>query len=74
MHTKSVGATLLRKRVSPEITQGELAKALGVSQQAVSGWISGHSKPSRDRAVQIERLFGIPVSAWSDADEHQGAA
>jgi DNA-binding transcriptional regulator YdaS (Cro superfamily) len=41
-------------------TQESLALKLGVSQQAVSGWVKDGHVPLR-RAVQIESIFGVPA-------------
>jgi transcriptional regulator with XRE-family HTH domain len=78
MVTKRIGARLLRNLTNPvpdRPTQASIAAALGVSQQAVSGWINGHGLPSRERANQMEEMFGIPASSWDKLDEQkQGAA
>jgi len=43
------------------ITQAELADAVGVSRQAVKGWLSG-ATPSARHAYALTQLFGIPNS------------
>ncbi len=45
-------------------TQTELARRLGVSTSAVNAWVKGHSRPRLDYAVEIEKLYGIPVAEW----------
>jgi transcriptional regulator with XRE-family HTH domain len=45
-------------------TQAELAQALGVTQQAVSRWFCGASRPSAAAMREIERLYGVPMHAW----------
>ena len=45
-------------------TQAELAQALGVTQQAVSGWLRGRCRPEPDTMLQVEALYGVPVRAW----------
>jgi transcriptional regulator with XRE-family HTH domain len=50
------------------ITQSELADAIGVSRQAVKGWLSG-ATPSARHAYALAQLFGIPNSdllLWGD--------
>ena len=42
-------------------SQGRLARALGVSQQAVSSWLRRGFVPAR-RVVEIESQFGVPRS------------
>ncbi len=41
-------------------TQEGVARAVGVSQPAVRYWVNGDFKPSAQRAIQIERVTGIP--------------
>lgn len=72
----SEGARQLKKLVD----RGELAKRLDVSRQAVSSWLLGHSVPSPERMAELERVYGIPMMAWtepateSDPDATEGAA
>lgn len=61
----SDGARQLRAFFSPpRMTQADLAKALGVSQQAVSMWVTGRSRPSAHQREAIERIAGIPATTW----------
>ena len=41
------------------ITQKELAKQFGVSQQTVSNWVNGVSEPSGSQLQELSRLSGI---------------
>jgi transcriptional regulator with XRE-family HTH domain len=50
-------------------TQAELARALGVTKGAVSGWCSGECRPSLERMLVIERLYGIAVAEWVETEE-----
>lgn len=45
-------------------TQEQIAKRLGVTQQAVSGWKTGRSAPSARVMAAIEDAFGIPMRSW----------
>ncbi len=63
-----------RRRLHPNMVQAlvrwlgsqqVLADALGVSQAAVSKWVIRGWLPV-DRAIQVEKLYGIPPSATSD--------
>jgi transcriptional regulator with XRE-family HTH domain len=44
-----------------ELTQGEFARAIGVSQPTVSDWISGEIRPSIDNLIAISRQTGISI-------------
>jgi transcriptional regulator with XRE-family HTH domain len=58
----------------------EVAKRLGLSRSYVHELIKGQKTPSLLVAAQIERHFGVPVSAWvsrldpAAADEDRSAA
>lgn len=43
-------------------SQQELANILGVTQQAVSGWLNGARWMPARHAVTIEFLFGVPAA------------
>lgn len=45
-------------RAINEMKQSDLAKKMGVSQSIISFWENGEKKPSEDRIVQLERIFG----------------
>lgn len=53
--------TLARLRVKKGLSQKEVAKELGVTRQAVSGWESGRTQPSVEKLVAVCRLYGVPV-------------
>ncbi len=56
-------AEALRPKV---MSQSDLARELGVSPQAVSGWIVGRSKPTPELMARIEDLLSIPMRAWTE--------
>ena len=60
MRTLSDGAIALAEQG----TGAAIARALGVTKQAVSKWILGISYPSREHLMEIEQLFGIPTAWW----------
>ena len=47
-------------------TQMDLAKRIGggITNQSVSGWERGISKPSRDNIFELSRIFGVPVERF----------
>jgi len=54
------------------MTQADLARALGVSQASVSFYINGKHRPRPGLAIQLERLTGIPVAALLDGPKEPG--
>ena len=68
----SDGTRQLRAFFSPpRMTQADMAKALGISQQAVSMWVTGRSRPSAHQRAAIERIAGIPAASWLTPEERQ---
>ena len=47
---------------SPRLTQGALAKVLGVSRETVARWETGARDIDIDRLPDIERATGIPAA------------
>lgn len=61
----SKAARVVRACLSEQhLTQTDLAKEFEVTQQAVSGWLTGRCPPASRVMVRLEELFGIPVSWW----------
>jgi transcriptional regulator with XRE-family HTH domain len=44
-----------------ELTQADLAKQMKVSQPTVWEWLSGRSKPSADRLIELSRVTGLSI-------------
>lgn len=64
-----------RKLRPPVMSQSDLARTLGVSQQAVSAWLHGRALPGPERMAVIEQLLGIPMRDWVvPAPEESGAS
>jgi transcriptional regulator with XRE-family HTH domain len=54
-------------------TQAGLAKELGVTPQAVSGWMHGRGRPSPRIMKLLEESLEIPMRDWLEpADESNG--
>lgn len=51
------------------LKQADLARALNVTPQSVSGWFRGVTKPDAVCALGIERVTGIPASEWMSAEQ-----
>ena len=45
-------------------TQRAVAAAIGVTQQAVSGWLSGRSIPKVPQALLLEELYDLEIKSW----------
>lgn len=71
----SKAAAALKKAVSPQTTQEQVAEACGVTQQAVSNWVNGVARPKPENMATIEQLLGIPMRDWTEpAEEANGSA
>jgi transcriptional regulator with XRE-family HTH domain len=55
------------------MTQDEFAAVMGVSQSAVSLWLSGGVRPTGVKRQRLERLYGIPAKLWMTAAERREA-
>jgi HSP20 family protein len=70
---KNIAIALKSHREKAELTQGELAKRLGVSRQSVISLEGGKCVPSVVLALKISRFFGTPVEfifqPFDDEDE-----
>jgi len=47
-------------------TQAQLAKRIGVTEGAISQWLNGHSKPSRDNLLALSQQTGMSIEALID--------
>jgi plasmid maintenance system antidote protein VapI len=66
-HSPFRGSILLRKALAcptEPLNQSALALQLGVTQQAVSRWVKGRSRPAPESILELERLFGIDPREW----------
>ena len=57
----SLGTNICRLRTANNLSQGELAEALGVSRQSVSKWETDASVPELDKLVKLASLFGVTL-------------
>jgi transcriptional regulator with XRE-family HTH domain len=66
----SKAAVALAEKLEPRTTLGmtaaELARKLGVTPQAVSGWIKGKAVPTPETLRALEDVTGIPMRAWTE--------
>ena len=74
MLNETIGNAILKLRKAKNITQEELAKIIGVTNQAVSKWETGGGLPDIELLpkiadyfnVSIDKLFGRSMSDYSD--------
>lgn len=62
-----VADVLVRYMKLRDMTQVQLADALGVKQQSVSKWFRGDTSPTIDHAVTAMRLLEVPAIEMIDA-------
>lgn len=46
------------------LSQRDVAKALGTTEQVIHSWKSGARRPNPDHADALERLVGVPRDKW----------
>lgn len=54
---------------SDALPQAEVARRLGIGQQAISSILSQKSRPGAHVRLAIEREFGIPSADWMTPEE-----
>ncbi len=54
-----MGRTIRELRKQAHLTQGDLAKAVGAGQSAVSHWENGDSVPSLDKIPKLAKILGV---------------
>jgi len=65
---KTDAPQMLRDALAKQgMKQTALERTLNVSVGTASRWLAGKKCPDVNHAVEIERMFGIPVSAWAEA-------
>ena len=64
----AVGKTIAKLRQNKNMTQQQLAAALGVSHQAVSKWETGAALPDVQTLMALTRLFGITMEQLLDGE------
>lgn len=73
--TKTKGREALRRLTerrggdTPLWTQGAIARAMGISQPSVSGWVSGQTRPGPEYRAALESLLGIARDEWLTSRE-----
>jgi len=67
----SKAVVTLRRGLTAELgNQSALARRLNITQQALSGYLTGKFKPEAEIMARIEDELGIPMRDWlTEADE-----
>ena len=65
----NLGDTIYRLRTEKNMSQGDLADALGVSRQSVSKWENGNATPDLDKLVKLAKLFGVTLDELVGSQE-----
>jgi transcriptional regulator with XRE-family HTH domain len=63
-----IGASLRAHRLIVGMSQGDLARKLGVSFQQIQKYEKGTNRVGAGRLPQIAKIFNIPISALFDAN------
>ena len=67
-----LGRRIYAYRTKRNLSQGDLADALGVSRQSVSKWETGNATPDLDKMVKLSELFGITLDELVGSCEDAG--
>lgn len=59
-----LGTFIRRNRLMAQLTQRELATAIGMTDRTVSDWESGRSIPGRDAIERMTRFFRVPIEEF----------
>ena len=73
----NLGQTIYRLRIEKNMSQGDLADALGVSRQSVSKWETNSSVPELDKLIKLSQIFEISLDAlvkgeWEKPEKERG--
>ena len=67
--TESFGVRLQRLRTAKELTQGQLAARLGVSEPSISAWELDKARPKAGRIEALSEALGVEISELLGFDE-----
>ena len=68
---KHLGKRLRELRVKNEMSQEDVARAIGVSPQAISKWETGKSDPEIGSLIPLADLFHVPVDELLDREKRR---
>lgn len=59
---QSLSEALKAQRAAHDMSQEQVAEALGISRQAVSKWENGTAEPSTSNLLALAKLYGVDVN------------
>lgn len=66
---RATGARVLRDKLERAgVSRFGLEKRLGVARGVAYRWANGTVRPDLTSAILLDRLLGIPIETWADAD------
>lgn len=66
---RAIGARVLRDKLkSVGLSRCGLEQRLGVASGVAYRWADGSARPDLTSAILLNRLLGIPLELWADAD------
>jgi len=58
-------------RIVADSSQSEVATKVGASQQLVSSWVRGLTRPNDVARHKLQAVFGIPAESWRTPEERK---
>ena len=71
MNQKIIGEYISRKRKEKNMTQAQLAEALGISSKTISKWENGNSMPDYSIVLQLCKALDISLSELLDGKDNE---
>ncbi len=66
--TSLLAAKLVKLRRRRDLSQQQVADALGVSRQTISNWEGAQGAPALDKAMELARLYGVNLNDLASDD------
>lgn len=74
LHSKSIGQKIAEARKKINLSQGELARQISISPQAVGKWERGESMPDIATLNRLAGIFAVDLNYFADAEPKTTAA
>lgn len=63
------GEYLRKLRIERELSQEQLAEAMGLNRQSISKWEQGVSTPDIDNFMKLAEFYSVPIESLIKAEE-----